>query len=113
MQSACVLIGLVGEFSAGVQAREDQFDAAHLLLGMDVDRHAAAVVLDFERAVLVKRHADVAAVAGERLVNAVVDDFVSEVVGPAGVRVHAGAAAHRIESRQDFNVGGGIRLGHR
>ena len=49
VQSAGMLVGLVVEFSAGVQARQDQFDAADLLLRMNVDRHAAAVVLDLAR----------------------------------------------------------------
>ena len=48
MQSAGMLVGLVVEFSAGVQARQDQFDAADLFLGVNIDRHAAAVVLDLQ-----------------------------------------------------------------
>ena len=89
VQAAGELVGLVGEFAAGVQAREDQLRAAHLLLRVDVDRHAAAVVRDLERAVLVERDVDLLAVAGDRLIDAVVDDFVREVIGARGVRVHA------------------------
>jgi hypothetical protein len=40
------------KLSARVQPRQDQLDTADLLLRMDVDRHAAAVVDDLERAVL-------------------------------------------------------------
>ena len=112
MQAAGELVGLVGEFAAGVQAREDQLDAAHLLLRMDVDRHAAAVVRDLQRAVLVQRDVDLLAVAGDRLIDAVVDDLVREVVGALRVGVHARPSPHGLEAGQDLDVGGGIRLAH-
>src|SRR6185437_1090761 len=85
VQAAGEFVGLVGEFSAGVQAGEDELDAAHLLLGMDVDRHAAAVVGDLQGAILEERDVDLLAVAGDRFVDAVVDDLVGQVVGPGGV----------------------------
>ena len=40
-----------------------------------------------------------------RLVDTVVDDLVGEVIRPAGVGIHAGAAAHRVETAQDLDVG--------
>ena len=49
VQAAGDFVVLVAEFSAGVQAREDQLDAAHLLFRVDVDRHAAAVVRHGQR----------------------------------------------------------------
>ena len=110
VQAAGELVVLVRELAAGVQPREDQLDAADLLLRVDVDRHAAAVVRDFQRAVLVQRHVDALGVAGQRLVDRVVDDFVREMVGAAGVRVHAGPAAYRVEPAQDFDVGGGVAI---
>jgi hypothetical protein len=108
VQSAGELVVLVGELAAGVQPREDQLDAAHLLFRMDVDRHAAAVVRDFQRAVLVEHHVDALGVAGQRLIDRVVDDFVGEMVRAAGVGVHAGPPAHRIEPAEYFDVGSGI-----
>jgi hypothetical protein len=75
---------------AACRPREDQLDAADLLLRVDVDRHAAAVVLDRDGAVLVQRDGDVLAVPGQRLVDAVVDDLVHEVVRAPRVGVHAG-----------------------
>ena len=91
-----------------MQPREDQLDAADFLFRMDVDRHAAAVVRDFQRAVLVQHDVDALGVAGERLVDRVVDDFVREMVRAAGVRVHAGSPAHRIEPAEYFDVGSGV-----
>ena len=110
MQAAGELVVLVRELAAGVQARQDQLDAADLLLRMDVDRHAAAVVRDLQRAVLVQHHVDALGVAGQRLVDGVVDDFVREMIRATGVRVHAGAPAHGIEPAQYFDVGGGVGL---
>ncbi len=112
VQAAGEFIGAFGELAAGMQAREDQFDAADLLLRMDVDRHAASVIDHLERVVLVERDADRLAVAGDRLIDAVVDDFVRQVIRARGVGVHAGPAAHRVQATQDFDVGGSVRLSH-
>ena len=49
----------------------------------------------------------------ERLVDAVVDDFVDEVVRPTGVGVHARPAPDGLESAQDLDVLSGVGLGHR
>ena len=113
VQAARELVaGVGGELSARVQPGEDQLDAAHLLFRVDVDRHAAAVVDDLERPVLVEGHVDLAAVARQRFVDAVVDDFVREVVGPTGVGVHARASPDGLESAQDFDVLSGVGLAH-
>ncbi len=112
MQAAGELVGLVRELAAGVQAREDQLDPADLLLRMDVDRHAATVVGHLQRAVLVEHDVDLLAVPGERLIDAVVDHLVRHMVRPLGVRVHPRPAPHGLQTAQDFDVGGGIRLIH-
>jgi hypothetical protein len=44
-------------------------------------------------------------VADDGFVHAVVDDFLDEMVGAGGVRVHPGTAPDGIESRQDFDIG--------
>jgi hypothetical protein len=41
--------------------------------------------------------------ARQRLVDAVVDDLLAEVIGPGGVCVHAGATTHRFEAIEDLN----------
>ena len=68
---------------------------------MDVDRDAATVVDDAHAAVGQDRHVDVVAVAGERLVDRVVDDLVDEVVQTARTGradVHAGSLADGFET---------------
>ena len=101
VQAARELVVLVRELTAGVQPREDQLDAGELLLRMDVDGHAAAVVGDFERAVGVEHDVDLLRMPSDSLVDAVVDDLVREVVRPRRIRVHArdGGARARARSR--------------
>ncbi len=108
MQAAGELVILVRELAAGVQLGQDDLDPRHLLLRMDVDRHAAAVVDHRQRLVGVQDHADLRRVTGDRLVDAVVDDFLREVVGAGRIGVHPRPLSHRLEPRQDFDRGGVI-----
>ncbi len=48
----------------------------------------------------------------ERLVDAVVDDLVGEVIRPGRVGVHARPSPDGLESAQDFDVLSGVRLAH-
>ncbi|MNC52548.1 hypothetical protein D3C75_1019000 [compost metagenome] len=96
-----------------MQLGEDQLDAADALLRVDVHRHAATIVEHLQRVVGVEDHLHRLGVPGQRLVDAVVDDFLGQVVGPAGVGVHARALAHRIEAGEDFDGFCGIGgIGH-
>ncbi len=112
MQAAGELVVGVRELAAGMQPREDQLHAADLLLRMDVHRHAAAVVGDLQRAILEQRHLDQVAVARQRLVDAVVDDFMREMVGPRGVGVHARAATHGVEAGEHLDIRRTVGRGH-
>ena len=113
VQAAGELVVLIGELTARMQARENQLDAAHLLLRMDVDRHAASIVGHRERAILVDSHVDALGMTGQRFVDGVVDDFVSQMIGPTRLRVHAGTSAYGIEAAENFDIRSGVRLSHR
>jgi hypothetical protein len=113
MQAAGMRVVLVVEFSAGMQARQNQFHPADFLLGMNVDGHTAAVVLDLQGAVLEHRDVDGIAMALEGFVDAVVDHLVRQVVGARGVGIHARPATHRVEPTQNLDIGGRIRRCHR
>ena len=83
---------------------------------MLIDRDAAAVVDDGDRVVDVDRDVDLIAVAGQRLVDRVVDDLVDEVVqaGRAGrADVHRRPLAHRLEPFEDLDLVGAVVLGGR
>ena len=108
MQAAGDLVAAaVAELAAGVQDGQHDLDGRALLLLHDPDGDAAAVVDDRDGVVGVDRDVDARAVAGERLVDGVVDDLVDEVVQPAHAGradVHAGSLAHRLETLEDGDV---------
>ena len=68
---------------------------------MDIHRYSTAVVRDGDRLVGVNRDRHVGAVAGQRLVNGVVDDFENHVVQTGAVigvaDVHSGSFANRVK----------------
>ena len=113
VQTAGELVLIVVEFAAGMQPREDEFDAGHAMLRVDVHRHAAAVVLHFDAAVAVQPDVDALRVSRQRLVNAVVDNFLHQMIGPGRVRVHPGPLANRFQARQHLNRFGRILFVHR
>jgi hypothetical protein len=80
--------------------------------GMDVDRHAAAVVAHLAAAVGMQDHVDLLRMPGQRLVHRVVDDLLRQVIGARGVGVHAGAALDRLQAGEDFDVGGVVARIH-
>ena len=107
MQTARDRVAAAAELAAGVQDRQNDLDGRLLLDRVDVDRDAAAVVDAAHAAVGQDRHLDVVAVAGERLVDRVVDDLLDEVVQAARTGradVHAGPLADRLETFEDLDV---------
>ena len=108
MQAAGDGVGVGVELAAGVQDRHDHLDGGPLLLGVHLDRDAAAVVVNRHPAVGPQRHDDVVGVTGHRLVHRVVDDFL--VSGGAARarrwnRLHAGALADRVQALQHGDGG--------
>src|SRR5215831_4450140 len=76
VQTARHLVSVLIEFSAGVQVGHDDLGGGYALFVVDADRDAAAIVGDGAGAVGIQRHGYGIAIAGERLVNGVVDDLV-------------------------------------
>src|SRR5262249_42721928 len=110
VQAARDLVALAAELAAGVEHRHHDLGRRPALAGHDVDRDAAAVVLDRHRVVEVDHHLDPAAVAGQVLVDRVVDHLVDEVVQSAAVigvaDVHARALAHTLQALEDADRAG-------
>ena len=78
---------------------------------MRIDRDAAAVVGDGQKAVGAQFDLDERGMPGQRLVHGVVDDFGEQMmqrlfVGAADI--HAGAAAYRLEPFEHLDIGRGI-----
>ena len=87
VQAARDLVGVLVELAAGVEHRHHDLDGRLALGRVHRDRDAAAVVGDRDRVVTVDHDLDVVAVAGERLVDRVVDDLVDQVVQPTHAHV--------------------------
>ena len=110
VQAARDLVAVAAELAARVQDGQDDLDGRLAAL-VHVDRDAAAVVDDRDAVVLVDRHVDVVAVAGERLIDGVVDDLVDEMVQTALARaadVHARAHADGLEPLEDLDLLGAV-----
>jgi len=81
-----------------------------IVVVLDVGGNAAAVVDHRHRIVCVNDDLDVVAVAGQRLVDGVVQHFEHHVVKSGAVGrvadVHAGALAYRVEPLEDLDARG-------
>src|SRR5206468_3954915 len=87
------LISILVELGAGADGRHDDFQRRPLGFGMLVHGDSAAVVVHAQAAIDVDLHEDVPAVAGQRFIDAVIHQFVNEVVQAAGRNIsdiHAG-----------------------
>ena len=104
MKAAGKLVVLVGKLSAGMQFAQDQFHTRNTLFGVDVHRHAPAIIADFHRAVFKGNNIHLPRMAGQRFVNAVVNNFRCKVIGPGCIGVHSRPALDRLQPGQDLNV---------
>ena len=114
METAGHLVAATAELAAGVEHGERHGHRGHVLPGCGVGGDAAAVVLDPDAAVGLERQHDPVAVAGQRLVDRVVDDLPDQVVEAAltgGADVHARALADRLEALEDLDRGGVVLAG--
>ena len=122
VQAARHLVGLLVELAARVQLGEHHLGRVHAHdRRVGTDGYATAVVHHRHRVVDVDRDADLGAVAGQRLVDRVVDNLEDEVVQAGAVGgvadVHAGALAHPFQAFEDldrpFTVSGVLGQGIR
>ena len=51
-------------------------------------------------------------VSGQRFVDRVVDHFLHQMVRAGGVGIHAGTAFDRVQTGEDFNIGGVVATAH-
>ena len=107
VQAAGDLVGVLVEFSAGMQLGHDDLGRRDAFALVDVGRDAAAVVAHGAGAVRIERDRHLGGVAGERLVDGVVDDLVDHVVQAGAVvgvaDIHAGPLAHGVEALEDLD----------
>ena len=112
VQAARDLVGVLLEFSAGMQLGHDDFGGRNAFVGVDVGGHAAAVVAHGAGAVGVQDHVDAVGEAAQRLVDGVVDDLVDHVMQARAVigvaDIHARPLAHGIEALQHLDAVGAV-----
>ena len=120
VQAAGNLVGILVEFSAGVQLGHDDLGGGHAFTLVDVGGDAAAIVAHGAGAVGIERDHDFLGEAGQRLVDGVVDDLVDHVMQARAVvgvaDIHARPLAHGIEPLEHLDrfrviVGGCNRAG--
>jgi hypothetical protein len=103
----------VAELAAGVQRRQHDLRRRSFLLFQLFDRDATAVIGDRATVIGVKHDPNLAAVAGDRLVDRVVHHLVDEMVEPARAGradVHAGPLANGFEALEDGDVLGPVGI---
>jgi hypothetical protein len=113
VQAAGDLVAVLVELAAGVQLGQGDLGGRALRLvpvvELDAGRDAAAVVDHRQRVVGVDGDDDVVAVAGQRLVDGVVDDLEDHVVQAGAVLrvadVHARPLAHGLQPFEDLDAG--------
>ncbi len=112
VQTARDLVGVaavvrVVEFPAGVELGHDDLGSRNAFLGMHVDRDPTAVVADGNAVVGMDFHHDFSRMTGQRLINAIVHDFVDHVVQARAIvgvaDIHAGALANRLQPLENFD----------
>ena len=116
MQPARHLVAVLVELATGVQLGHDDLGGAALglvaVVPLDAGGDPAAVVGDRDGVVGMNGDDDLVAVAGERLVDRVVDDLEDQVVqtGTVGgvADVHARPLAHRLQALEDLDAAGAV-----
>ena len=106
VQTAGDLVAAAAELAAGVEQGQRHRQRGQLLAGGGVGGDAASVVLDPDAAVGLEGEHDPVAVAGQRLVDRVVDDLPDQVVQAAlagRADVHARPLADRLETLEDLD----------
>ena len=89
-----------------MEHRHDDFDAGLVLARVHADGDAVTVVLDLDAAILENGDIDARASTCHRLVDAVVDDLLDELVEttlPGVADVHGGAALHPFQAFENLN----------
>ena len=97
VQAARDLVGILVELAASMQAGQHHLGRRNAFLFMHVDRDAATIIADGNRAIAVQRHLHAGGKARLRLIDRVVDDLEGHVMQPRAVigiaDVHAGPLA--------------------
>ncbi|MPM71444.1 hypothetical protein SDC9_118409 [bioreactor metagenome] len=116
MQTAGNFIGVIIEFTACVQNGHDNFCCRNALFRVNTGWDTTAIIGNGHGVVSVNRYHDIFTVTRERFVDSVIYHLEYHVVQTGAVirvaDIHTRALTHRIQSFQDFDTGGVIRIRH-
>jgi hypothetical protein len=100
------------ELAARMQHGHHDLGSAHPAILHDVDGDTPAIILDRAAPICTQCHVDPIAMAGQVLVDGVVDAFPHQVMQRRAVvnvpDVHAGPFAHRLESLEYGDIFGPV-----
>jgi hypothetical protein len=106
-------VAVVVELAAGVQHGQHHFGGGFAAF-VPIDRNSPPVVDNGDRPVYVDGDVDLVTVAGQRLINGVVDNLIYEMVKArcAGrTDVHRRTLPHRLEALEDLDLVGAVVIG--
>lgn len=116
VQTAGNFIGVIIELTACVQNGHDHFRSRYALFRVNTGWDATTVIGNGHGVVRMDRDHDVFTVTRERFVDSVIYHLEYHVVQTGAVirvaDIHTRALTHRIQSFQDFDTGGVIRIRH-
>ena len=120
VQAAGDFVGVLVEFSAGVELGHDDFSRGYAFALVHVGGDAAAVVAHGARTIGIEGYDDFLGEPGERFIDGVVDDLIDHVMQARAVisvaDVHARPLAHGVEPLEHLDglrtiIGGRNRSG--
>lgn len=112
VQAAGELVVFVGELTARMQTTEDQLNGRDALFRVDIHRHAAPVVNNFQRLIGMQDDVNAFGMARQRFVHTVINNFLAQMVWARRIGVHPRAAANRLKPGEDLNGISVIGLRH-
>ncbi len=101
MKSSWDLIGLRVEFPAGMKSGHHDFSGWPFLSFVNPDRDSSAIIGNGDTRIHVDNDIDLVAVPGQRFIDAVVDDFIDQMVKPlrpGAPDIHGGTPANGFQS---------------
>ena len=110
VQTARHLVAFAAELAARVQDGQDDLDRRLAAL-VHVDGDASPIVDDGDAVVLFDRHVNMVAIAGQSLIDRVVDHLVDEMMQAALRRaadIHARALSYSFQAFQNLNLIGAV-----
>lgn len=73
-----------------MKTTEDQLNGWHTLFRVDIHRHAASVVDDFQRLIGMEDDVDAFGMASQRFIHTVINNFTAQMVWACRIGVHRG-----------------------